>query len=79
MVNVAPSVSGRYPNLGPNILLAAGVPLVDDVGPEAFGQLREGDQVRVYEDTVFAMDGAGAGQGGAADRGDGRGRDGRCP
>ena len=57
VVNVAPSVSGRYPNLGPDILVAAGVPLLDDVGPEAFGQLREGDQVRVYEDTVFAMDG----------------------
>jgi uncharacterized membrane-anchored protein len=57
VVNVAPSVSGRYPNLGPNILITAGVPLLDDVGPEAFGQLREGDRVRVYEDTVYAMDG----------------------
>lgn len=57
VVNVAPSVSGRYPNLGPNILIAAGVPLVDDVGSEAFGQLREGDRVRLFEDTVFAMDG----------------------
>jgi uncharacterized membrane-anchored protein len=57
VINVAPSVSGRYPNLGPDILIAAGVPLVDDVGPEAFGQLREGDRVRVFEDTVFAMDG----------------------
>ncbi|MBV9485893.1 MAG: thiamine pyrophosphokinase, partial [Frankiaceae bacterium] len=26
VVNVAPSVSGRYPNLGPDILLANGVP-----------------------------------------------------
>jgi uncharacterized membrane-anchored protein len=57
VVNVAPSVSGRYPNLGPGILVAAGVPLLDDVGPEAFGQLREGDQVRLYEDCVFSMDG----------------------
>jgi uncharacterized membrane-anchored protein len=57
VVNIAPSVSGRYPNLGPNILIAAGVPLVDDVGPEAFGQLREGDQIRVCENTIFAIDG----------------------
>ncbi|HTW20746.1 MAG TPA: putative cytokinetic ring protein SteA [Mycobacteriales bacterium] len=57
VVNVAPSISGRYPNLGPGILLASGVPLVDDVGPEAFGQLREGDRVRLYEDTVFDLDG----------------------
>jgi uncharacterized membrane-anchored protein len=58
VVNVAPSVSGRYPNLGPDILLAAGVPLVDDVGIDAFGQLREGDRVRLLGDTVFAPDGA---------------------
>lgn len=57
VVNVAPSVSGRYPNLGPDILLAAGVPLIDDVGAEAFGQLREGDRVRMLDDTVY--DGAG--------------------
>jgi uncharacterized membrane-anchored protein len=57
VVNVAPSTSGRYPNLGPDILLAAGVPLLDDVGSEAFGQLREGDRVRLHDDTVFAMDG----------------------
>jgi uncharacterized membrane-anchored protein len=58
VVNVAPSVSGRYPNLGPDILLAAGVPLIDDVGADVFGQLREGDRVRLLGDTVFASDGA---------------------
>src|SRR5438270_13195499 len=57
VVNVAPSVSGRYPNLGPEVLLSAGIPVLDDVGPDVFGQIREGDQVRVYEDTVYAADG----------------------
>jgi uncharacterized membrane-anchored protein len=57
VINVAPSISGRYPNLGPNILVSAGIPLVDDVGPDAFGQLREGDVVRVCENTVFDLDG----------------------
>ncbi|MCP2339068.1 putative cytokinetic ring protein SteA [Actinomadura rupiterrae] len=47
VVNVAPSISGRYPNLGPQILLDAGIPLVDDVGPEIFTKLKEGDDVRV--------------------------------
>ncbi|GAA1900232.1 putative cytokinetic ring protein SteA [Actinomadura bangladeshensis] len=47
VVNVAPSISGRYPNLGPQILIEAGIPLLDDVGPEIFTRLREGDQVRV--------------------------------
>src|SRR6478735_7344683 len=43
VVNAVPSVSGRYPNLGPGILLDAGVPLVDDVGEGVFLRLREGD------------------------------------
>ena len=47
VVNAAPSISGRYPNLGPQILLEAGIPLVDDVGPEVFAKLQEGEQVRV--------------------------------
>ncbi len=39
VVNAAPSISGRYPNLGPQVLIEAGIPLVDDVGP---GGLRPG-------------------------------------
>ncbi|MFC9976548.1 putative cytokinetic ring protein SteA [Spirillospora sp. NPDC050679] len=53
VVNVAPSISGRYPNLGPQILVEAGIPLVDDVGPEIFAKLDEGDQVRVEDATVY--------------------------
>ncbi|MFS2292183.1 MAG: hypothetical protein FWJ90_05705 [Actinomadura sp.] len=56
VVNVAPSISGRYPNLGPQILLEAGIPLVDDVGPEIFSKLQEGDQVRVDGCTVHRGD-----------------------
>src|SRR5450756_2816296 len=36
VVNVAASISGRYPNLGPQLLVAAGVPLLDRVGPAVF-------------------------------------------
>jgi DNA-3-methyladenine glycosylase len=32
VVNAAPSISGRFPNLGPEVLVAAGVLLVDGVG-----------------------------------------------
>src|SRR3954469_2663971 len=57
VVNAAPSISGRYPNLGPEILVSAGIPLVDDVGKEIFPKLKEGGQVRVDGDTVYAEDG----------------------
>ncbi|MBA9006230.1 putative cytokinetic ring protein SteA [Thermomonospora cellulosilytica] len=56
VVNAAPSISGRYPNLGPQILLEAGIPLVDDVGPEIFTRLTEGEQVRVHEGVVYRGD-----------------------
>ncbi|MBA2574175.1 MAG: putative cytokinetic ring protein SteA [Actinomycetota bacterium] len=53
VVNVAPSISGRYPNLGPQVLLDAGISLVDDVGSEVFAAVREGDRVRVEGDSVY--------------------------
>src|SRR5688572_19379887 len=56
VVNAAQSTSGRYPNLGPEILLAGGVPLVDDVGTDIFAAVREGDVVRVDGGTVYLDD-----------------------
>ena len=53
VVNASPSTSGRYPNLGPEVLLAAGVPLLDGVGTEVFGALREGERVRVHGGDVY--------------------------
>lgn len=44
VLNAAPSVSGRYPNLGPGILLEAGIPLIDDLGSDVM-RLREGQRV----------------------------------
>ncbi|WP_457026242.1 putative cytokinetic ring protein SteA [Geodermatophilus sp. SYSU D01119] len=57
VVNAAPSISGRYPNLGPEILTAAGIPLVDGVGKEVFGALKEGAQVRVEGNVLYGPDG----------------------
>ena len=53
VVNAAPSISGRYPNLGPQLLVEAGIPLVDDVGPEVFEEVREGQPVRLDGDTLY--------------------------
>jgi uncharacterized membrane-anchored protein len=53
VLNAKPSISGRYPNLGPEVLIQAGVPLVDDIGDGLFQQLREGDLVRLDGDTVY--------------------------
>ncbi len=53
VVNAAPSISGRYPNHGPQLLLDAGIPLVDDLGPDVFDQVSEGQLVRLDEDTLY--------------------------
>src|SRR6185312_6475093 len=36
VVNAQPSISGRYPNLGPDLLVSNGIALLDNVGDEAF-------------------------------------------
>ncbi|MHB1063342.1 MAG: putative cytokinetic ring protein SteA [Georgenia sp.] len=46
VLNAARSTSGRYPNLGPGILVEAGIPLVDDLGPAVMA-LRDGQDVTV--------------------------------
>ncbi|MBO0775252.1 MAG: hypothetical protein J2P34_02980 [Actinobacteria bacterium] len=53
VVNAAPSISGRYPHLGPERLLEAGIPLVDGVGPELFGRVSEGMTVRLDEGALY--------------------------
>ena len=47
VLNAAASISGTYPNLGPEIIVSAGIPLVDEVGAELFEIAREGDLVRL--------------------------------
>ncbi|HEX3003497.1 MAG TPA: putative cytokinetic ring protein SteA [Angustibacter sp.] len=56
VVNAASSTSGRYPNLGPEILLAAGIPLVDGVGREVMVAVQEGDRIRVDGADVYVGD-----------------------
>ena len=36
VVNASPFISGRYPNLGPDLLARSGVMMVDDVGAGIF-------------------------------------------
>jgi uncharacterized membrane-anchored protein len=54
VVNAAPSISGRYPNVGPLLLAAAGIPLVDNVGHELLDQIHEGGLLRVDGDEVWS-------------------------
>ncbi|HTJ74955.1 MAG TPA: putative cytokinetic ring protein SteA [Acidimicrobiales bacterium] len=47
VVNAARSSSGRYPNLGPLLLAAAGIPVVDGVGLGVLTAVREGQLLEI--------------------------------
>lgn len=53
VINANHSISGRYPNLGPAVLLEEGVPLLDQVGEDVFTRLHEGDEIEVEGNQVF--------------------------
>ena len=54
VVNARPSMSGRFPNLGPQALLEAGIALLDNLGPEVLGAVAEGATVELVGDALFS-------------------------
>ena len=51
VVNASTSISGRYPNLGPEILVAAGIPLLDHVGPDVMA-IKDGTELTLEDGAV---------------------------
>ena len=56
VVNASPSVSGRYTNLGPEVLVSNGVTLIDETGPDVFKKIRDGAKVRLHNGGVYSGD-----------------------
>lgn len=56
VVNASASISGRYPNMGPLLIAAAGIPLIDGCGPKVLDAVEEGVEVRVVGGVVFVGD-----------------------
>jgi len=56
VVNAAASISGRYPNLGPEILVDGGITLVDNAGQDVMHALHEGQQVRIEDGAIYVGD-----------------------
>ncbi len=52
VVNAAASISGRYPNLGPQILVEAGIPLLDTAGHDVM-DLEDGASLRLDGDDLW--------------------------
>ena len=53
VVNASESISGRYPNVGPMLLLQAGIPLLDDVGEDVMELIPEGVPITVDGDRLL--------------------------
>lgn len=51
VLNAAASISGRYPNLGPQIIVEAGIALVDNLGPDLMA-LKDGARIVVEDGQV---------------------------
>jgi uncharacterized membrane-anchored protein len=63
VVNASQSISGRYPNLGPLLLISAGIPLLDAAGPQVM-EIPEGTRLVIEgEKLVRADDGSVAAKG----------------
>ncbi len=56
VLNNSRSSTGGYPNVGPLLLLRAGVPLIDFIEPDLFALLSDGDAVEV-DGARLALDG----------------------
>ncbi|OXR40704.1 hypothetical protein B7C42_07262 [Nocardia cerradoensis] len=54
VINASPSISGRYPNLGPEVLAANGIVLLDAVSGDVFGKIKDGSKVRIDAGVVYA-------------------------
>ncbi|NKY48328.1 putative cytokinetic ring protein SteA [Nocardia cerradoensis] len=54
VINASPSISGRYPNLGPEGLAANGIVLLDAVSGDVFGKIKDGSKVRIDAGVVYA-------------------------
>ncbi len=53
VVNASPFISGRFPNLGPELLAKSGVVLLDNVGSEVFAKVDDGATVRIHDGQLF--------------------------
>ncbi|MGW9426154.1 putative cytokinetic ring protein SteA, partial [Streptomyces koyangensis] len=48
VVNASMSISGRYPNLGPEVLVANGITLIDAPGTDLMKVVKDGSKIRLH-------------------------------
>ena len=63
VINASASITGRYPNVGPLLLAAAGIPLLDSVGIRVLDRLVDGDIISLDGNVVRNVRGELLGEG----------------
>ncbi len=53
VINASTSFTGRYPHMGPLLIAEAGIPLIDDVGPEVLDLFTEGEELRLVGSDLY--------------------------
>ncbi|NLJ99858.1 MAG: hypothetical protein GX318_01300 [Clostridia bacterium] len=53
VLNADTSISGKYPNPGPLKILKAGIPLIDNLGPEIMEKIKEEQVVSIDDGVVY--------------------------
>lgn len=53
VLNAGPMISGRFPNQGPQVLVEAGLTVVDQLGADVFSRVPEGEPVRILDGSVL--------------------------
>src|SRR5580658_7629602 len=56
VVNSSENITGRYPNLGPQLLLDAGIPVIDGAGPDVLVKITDGSVIRLDQETLYLGD-----------------------
>ncbi|HEU4964851.1 MAG TPA: putative cytokinetic ring protein SteA [Bacilli bacterium] len=56
VINTAPSISGKYPNLGPLKLVKAGIVLLDNAPADLMTRLSEGEEVALIDNLIVEKD-----------------------
>lgn len=54
VINLASSISGRYPNLGPSTLAQAGIHIIDNVSSELIEKIEEGKEIEIIDENIYA-------------------------
>ncbi len=56
VINADESISCRYPNEGPKILVENGILLIDDVGEDTADKIQEGDTLNIEGEEIYSND-----------------------